>query len=43
MELKILIIGLVWVNCVFARPQEDYEYEDEEAADCSVFKDDNFR
>ena len=43
MELKIFLISLVWVNWVFARPQEDYDYEDEEAADCSSFKDDNFR
>ena len=43
MELKIFLIGLVLVNCVFARPQEDYDYTDEEAVDCSIFKDDNFR
>ena len=46
MELKIFLIGLVLVNCVFARPQEDYDYDeeaDEEAVDCSIFKDDNFR
>ena len=44
MELKILLIGLVLVNCVFARPQEDYyDYDDFEPADCSIFKGDKFR